>query len=311
MHRLGHTVCVATIISGGMWTVLALNLLGQARVTNQRISESLHNDSPCRWWLHLFQKLNNDMQQAISGVTVLLMNSIDSGFRQFQHTSKFVGFHSHVKYFTHHIWNIIMTQNSVFEHVSRCKRKAKNSMPSCSPVAKFSELKRVAQTIYTSNTFSQVSTLDIKPVILYLCHKCGAGWKEETTNQIEQLWSVYTNRAGRRKNWLCTTPGYGCECTCATTFNPTNSDIYKRVKESTWPIILFVALLRARTGKSQPCRRERELQQAMSRVSVVCLLLGLAALSYSCQPPDCDHPDCWTCGELRRIPPSLTLSRWY
>ena len=34
----------------------------------------------------------------------------------------------------------------------------------------------------------------------------------------------------------------------------------------------------------------------MSGVSVVCLLLGLAALVYSCQPPDCDHPDCGTCG---------------
>ena len=36
----------------------------------------------------------------------------------------------------------------------------------------------------------------------------------------------------------------------------------------------------------------------MSRNSVVCLLLGLAALVYSCQPPDCDHPDCGTCGTL-------------
>ena len=34
----------------------------------------------------------------------------------------------------------------------------------------------------------------------------------------------------------------------------------------------------------------------MSRVSAVCVLLGLAAIVYSCQPPDCDNPDCGTCG---------------
>ena len=40
MDRLGHRVRVATIISGGTWTVLALNLLGQEVLTNQRMSDS-------------------------------------------------------------------------------------------------------------------------------------------------------------------------------------------------------------------------------------------------------------------------------
>ena len=43
----------------------------------------------------------------------------------------------------------------------------------------------------------------------------------------------------------------------------------------------------------------------MPRVSsVACLLvlLGLfTAHARSCQPPDCDHPDCGTCGELGSI----------
>ena len=124
MHRLAHRVCVTTIISGGTWTVLALNLLGQAMLTNQRMPESLHNDSPCRWWIHLLHKLIKDSKESILRITVLLINGVDSGFRQFQHTSKFVGFRSNVKYFTHHIWNIIWTQKSVFERVSLCKRRA-------------------------------------------------------------------------------------------------------------------------------------------------------------------------------------------
>ena len=131
-----------TIISGGTWTVLVLNLLGQARLINIRIPESLQNDSPCRWWLHLFHQLVNDMKQAILGITVLLMNGLDCGCRQFQCSSKKFGFRSHVKYFTHHVRNIILTQNSVFKLVSLCKGKRKSKTPtqSRSPVGIFSEL---------------------------------------------------------------------------------------------------------------------------------------------------------------------------
>ena len=75
------------------------------------------------------------------------------------------------------------------------------------------------------------------------------------------------------------------ECAYATTLKLTSTSWSR---DRLWPLILFLVLLRTRTSESQPCRRERELQHAMSRVSVVCLLLRLAALSYSCQPPDCD-----------------------
>lgn len=37
----------------------------------------------------------------------------------------------------------------------------------------------------------------------------------------------------------------------------------------------------------------------MSRFSVVCML-AMAAVAFTCQPPDCDHPDCGTCGEEKR-----------
>ena len=105
--------------------MLQFNLMSQAMVANQRIPESLQNDSPCRRWLHLFHKLIKDSKESILGITVLLINGVDSGFRQFQHASKFVGFRSHIKYFTHHVRNITLTQNSVFERVSLCKSKAK------------------------------------------------------------------------------------------------------------------------------------------------------------------------------------------
>ena len=118
---------MCTIISVGRWTVLALNLLGQARMTNQRMPESFHNDPPCRWWLQLFHKLIKDSKESILRITVQLIDGVDSGFRQFQHTSKFVRFRSHVKYIAHHVWNIILIQNSVFERVSVYKRKRKNS----------------------------------------------------------------------------------------------------------------------------------------------------------------------------------------
>ena len=40
----------------------------------------------------------------------------------------------------------------------------------------------------------------------------------------------------------------------------------------------------------------------MSCVSIACLLFGLVVTAVlACQPPDCDHPDCGTCGELRTV----------
>ena len=38
----------------------------------------------------------------------------------------------------------------------------------------------------------------------------------------------------------------------------------------------------------------------MSRVSVAFLLAVVVAVVLACQPPDCDHEDCGTCGELQR-----------
>ena len=40
----------------------------------------------------------------------------------------------------------------------------------------------------------------------------------------------------------------------------------------------------------------------VSSVACLLLLLGLfTAHARGCQPPDCDHPDCGTCGELGSI----------
>ena len=110
--------------SGGTWTVLAFNLLGQVMLTNKRIPESLHNDSPRRWWLNLFHKPINYTKQALLGIAVLLMDGVHRDFGQSQHTSKCFGLRLDFKYFTDHLRNVIVIQPSVFERVSLCKGKA-------------------------------------------------------------------------------------------------------------------------------------------------------------------------------------------
>ena len=115
---------MCTIISGGTWTVLAFNLLGQAALTNKRIFESLHNDPPCGRWLHLFYKLINYTNQALLGVAVLQVDGVHGDFGQSQHASKSFGLRLNFQYFTDHIWNVFFTQRLGFERVSLCKRKA-------------------------------------------------------------------------------------------------------------------------------------------------------------------------------------------
>ena len=142
---------MCTIISRWTLTVLAFNLLCQVRQTNQRIPESLHNDSPCRWWLYLFHKLIKFTKQALLGIAVLLMDGVHGDSTQSQHTSKCLGLRLNFKYFTDNIRNVFLIQRPVFECVGLCKRKAKNSTPSRSPVGKFSNC------IYTSIALLQVT----------------------------------------------------------------------------------------------------------------------------------------------------------
>ena len=150
MRRLGHRVCVATMISGGKWTVLAFNLLGQAMLTNQGIPESLQNDSPCRQWLHLLHKLIKYTNQALLGIAVLLMDGVHGDFGYSQHASKCLGLRLDFKYFTDHLRNIFLIQRPVFERVSLCKRKAENSTPPRSPTGK---LIATLQTLFLKVTY--------------------------------------------------------------------------------------------------------------------------------------------------------------
>ena len=107
-------------------------------VANKRISESLRNDSPCRWWLHLFHKLIKHTKQALLGIAVLLMDGVHGDSGQSQHTSKCIGLCLDFKYLTDNSRNVSFIQRPIFERVSLCKRKAENSTPSRSPVGKFS-----------------------------------------------------------------------------------------------------------------------------------------------------------------------------
>ena len=118
---------MCTVISGGKWTILAFNLLGQIMLTNKTIPESLYNDSPCRRWLHLLHKLIKYTKQALLGIAVLLMDGVHGDSGQSQHTSKRLGLRLNFKYFTDHLRNIFLIQRPVFERVSLCKRRAKNS----------------------------------------------------------------------------------------------------------------------------------------------------------------------------------------
>ena len=161
--------------------MLPFNLMSQVTEANQRIAESLQNDSPCRWWLHLFHKLIKYTDQALLGIALPLMDGVHGDFGQSQHTSKYVGLRLHVKYFTGNVRNVIVIQPSVFERVSLCKRKAesrkilraKTRSPNC---------------LYIHFKRSFAAFLSMEPVISYLCHNTGAGWEDggETANRTDR-----------------------------------------------------------------------------------------------------------------------------
>ena len=46
---------------------------------------------------------------------------------------------------------------------------------------------------------------------------------------------------------------------------------------------------------SRPTNEYLMLRVRMSKITVLCVLL-MAEICLSCVPPDCDHPDCGSCG---------------
>ena len=167
--------------------MLHCNAISQAMLTNKRIPESLHNDFPCRRWLHLLHELIKYTNQALLGIAVLQVNGVHGDFGDSQHTSKCLGLRLNIKYFTDHLRNVLLTQKSIFELVSLCKRKAKKLY--AVPFSLLENSQTVLLLAIHFKRFFQVSTLSIEPVISYLCHKHGS-WLEdrgETANKIDSL----------------------------------------------------------------------------------------------------------------------------
>ena len=135
--------------------MLPLNLMSQVMVANKRIPESLQNDSPCRWWFHLFHKLIKYTKQALLGIAVLQVDGVHDVFGQSQHTSICLGLRLNFNYFTDHLLNVIVIQPSVFERFSLCKWRGEKTQTPSRSFGKFSELKRGTQTLQT--LFSQVT----------------------------------------------------------------------------------------------------------------------------------------------------------
>ena len=186
----------------------------------------------------MLHKLIKYTEQALLGIAVLQMDGVHGDSGQSQHTSKSLGLRLNFKYFTDHIRNVFLVQRPVFERVRLYKRRKAEKLKRLR-VRPFAENSQTAHTLQT--LFRKVSTLSIEPVMLYLRHKYGAGWKEEKTNRTERGTAVFLqkHRVGRRKIGYIPIrkkldPGYGCECACVTTSNSTNSDLYKRVTGSTW-----------------------------------------------------------------------------